>query len=92
MSDALDDQMWAKVAPGVFCFDKHRGRFGFGWTDTRVSFGLTTDPLKGHTAAIQCTGPGVWKVWVRGDHIGTTESWDEAKSLASLLINVKETE
>lgn len=89
MSAALDDNAWVKPAPGVFVFNI---RFtAHSWSDYRAFEFATPDPVKVNLACIKCTGPGVWPVYVRGEHRGDADSWDEAKSLAALFIGMEET-
>ena len=90
MSDPTDDNAWAKVEPGTFVYTQ---RSLYGWSDYRgAGFNFSNiDPAKHNEMCIKCIGPGKWPVYVRGAYIGDAESWDEAKSLAILIYNVKET-
>lgn len=88
MSAALDDNAWVKPMPGVFTFNQ---RFHYAWGDYRSAIFTSPDYAKNNLACIKCTGPGVWPVYVRGEHRGDADSWDEAKSLAALFIGMEET-
>lgn len=89
MSAALDDNAWVKPMPGTFVFNI---RFNYSWSDYRGGFsGFAVDHVRHNLACIKCTGPGVWPVYVRGEHKADAESWDEAKSLAALFIGMEGT-
>lgn len=92
MQGPMNDHAWVKVEPGTFVYNS---RFIAGWSDYRGAGGAfwnSPDRIKQNQMCIKCIAPGLWPVYVRGAYIGDTESWDEAKALATLIYNVKETE
>lgn len=84
-----DDNYWFKMGNACWGFGS---RYQFGWTDPRSTFGLHPGRLSDVLAAISCVGPDAWVIYIHGEHRAQVESWDEAKSIAAVLLNSKEME
>lgn len=88
MSDIHDDNYWFKMGNACWGFGS---RYHFGYSDPR-SFGRLPGSVSGVLAAISCVGPDAWVIYIHGEHRAQVESWDEAKSIAAVLLNSKEME
>lgn len=90
MSDIHDDNAWTKIGVGSWGFGS---RYSVSWSDPRVTFSTRPYPdVRDVAAAISCVGPDAWVIYIKGEHRAQVESWNEAKSVAALLLNAKETE
>ena len=87
--DIHDNHSWFKM--GNACWG-YGSRYTFGYSDPRAAFGFHTDGLSNVLAAISCVGPSAWVIYIHGEHRAQVESWDEAKSIAAVLLNSKEME
>jgi hypothetical protein len=80
--DIHDDLSWGKISNACWGFGARR-------VDPRLpSFSGVHDVL----AAISCVGQNAWVIYIHGEHRAQVESWDEAKSIAAVLLNSKEME
>ncbi len=84
-----DDNAWTKIGIGCWGFGS---RYHFGYSDYRAMSGLHPGRLSDVLAAIACVGPDAWVIYIHGEHRAQVESWDEAKSIAAVLLNSKEME
>ena len=84
-----DDNAWTKRGIGCWGFGS---RYHFGYSDYRAMSGLHPGRLSDVLAAISCVGPDAWVIYIHGEHRAQVESWDEAKSIAAVLLNSKEME
>lgn len=87
--DIHDDLSWVKINNACWGFGS---RYQAGWTDPRGGFGFRPPSVHDVLAAISCTGLDSWVIYIRGEHRAQVESWDEAKSIAAVLLNSKEME
>lgn len=88
-ADIHDDNAWFKMGKACWGFGS---RYTFGYTDPQAMFGFHTDRLSDVLAAISCVGQNAWVIYIHGEHRAQVESWDEAKSIAAVLLNSKEME
>ena len=86
--DIHDDNAWVKIGDACWGFGS---RYSYGYSDHRASFGLYPS-YRNSAAAISCVGQNAWVIYIHGEHRAQVESWDEAKSIAAVLLNSKEME
>ncbi len=84
-----DDNAWTKIGIGCWGFGS---RYHFGYSDSRALSELHPGRFSDVLSAIACVVPDAWVIYIHGEHRAQVESWDEAKSIAAVLLNSKEME